>query len=81
MYFRNNVSGKGRVGEWHESSNPFSFSKMKLKVMCRQSEGTEEEGTVIGKSTSPSSEAVCEDAKKAQRSMKIQYAACKTHSL
>lgn len=47
MYFRNNVGGKGTVGEGHDSSSPFSFSEMKLKVMCRQSESTRE-GTVTG---------------------------------
>lgn len=52
MYFRYNVGGKGTVRERHESSSPFSFSKMKLKVVRRQSESTGEEGTVIGKSVS-----------------------------
>lgn len=70
------------MGERHESiSSPFRFPKMKLKVMCRQAESTFEEGNFIGKSMSTSSEVVCEDARKAQRSRKIQYAICKTRSL
>lgn len=58
------MGGKGTVGERYEYS-PFTFSKIKLKVMCRQSESTGEEGTIIEKSVFPSSKVVCEDAKEA----------------
>lgn len=54
------------MGEWHESSSAFNFSKRKLMVMCRQSESNGEEG-IIGKSLSSPSEVVCGDANKAQR--------------
>lgn len=62
------------MGEWHESSSVFSFSKRKLKVMRRQSESNGKEG-IIGKSVSHPSEVVrisseCEDANKAQEDSK-----------